>query len=126
MFLANNFGKQSAQFDFLLGQYCRLAAFELLQQAIHACYRAFHGADHVVHELRVVLVFPGIGHQQGLLCNEVFQVMHDKRRHAVERFELTRHRKGFRGLHLGQVGSGLARGGLDQIADFPVEWNLSQ
>jgi hypothetical protein len=46
--------------------------------------------EHVALELRIVAMALGVAQEQRELRDEVLQVVHDERRHAVERVELAR------------------------------------
>ena len=68
----------------------RATAFKLRHDLVHPVYRTGNGVDRVVDKLGIPFVFLGICHDQGLLCDQVVQIMHQEGGQLVVRLELLR------------------------------------
>ena len=97
---------------------------QLQRQLVHAADDMLDGLHHVALEVGIVAVPLGVRKQELELRNQVFQVMHDERGHAVEGVELLGLQQGFGGLGVGEVAGGLAARGLQQVEHLPVEVDL--
>ena len=93
---------------------------QLQHQLLHAFQRVFHRHQHIGLKFGVVLQTLGVFHHQGQLRNNVFQVVHHKRRHAREGFKLSRFQQGFCRLHLCQQTGSLVPCSLEQVGDLPI------
>ncbi len=84
------------------------------------------GEEHVFLKFGVVFMFFCIFQKQTQLGDQIFQVMYDEGRHPVKGFELAGHQQGFAGPLLGQTVGQLMAGRFEQVAHFPVEFDLAQ
>jgi hypothetical protein len=97
---------------------------QLQRQLVHPSDDVLDRSEHVALEVRIVAVPLRIGKKQLKLCDQVLEVVDDKRRHAMEGVEFLRLEQGLRGLRVRKVAGGLATGRLQQIQDFPVQFDL--
>ena len=91
---------------------------------MHPSHDMLDRPHHVALKIRIVAVALGVRKQELQLSNQVFQVMHDEGRHAVEGVEFLRFQQRLGGLRIGQVAGGLAACRLQQVEDLPVEVDL--
>ena len=78
------------------------------------------GHQHVLLEFGIVAMTLGVLEHQRELRHDVFQVMDDEGRHAVESIELAHFEQSFGRLHLTEESASLAAGSLEQIVDLPI------
>ena len=77
--------------------------------------------QHVALELGVVAVPLGVAQHQRELRDQVLQIVHDEGGHAVEGVELAGLEQRLGRAELLQISGCRARGGLQQVAHFPVD-----
>ena len=81
-------------------------------------------AQHVALEFRIIPVALDVGEHQLQLRDQVLQVVHDECRQPVEGVELARLEQRLGCHRIRQVACRLATGGLQQVADLPVDLDL--
>ena len=80
--------------------------------------------QHVTLKFRVVAMPLGVAQHQRELRDQVLQIVHDKGGHAIEGFEFARFQQRFGGAKLTEIARRLPARGLEQIAHFPVDFDL--
>jgi hypothetical protein len=94
---------------------------QLHHHLLHAVDGMRYRHEHVLLEVRIILVTLGILEHQRKLGYEVFEVMYDECRHAVKRIELAGLELGLGSLHMAQEARRLAAGRFQEIVDLPIE-----
>ena len=98
---------------------------QLQHQLVHSLDDVDDREQHVALKLRVVAVAFCIPQQQRQLRHQVLQIVHYKRRHAIERIELAHLEQCFGRLNLAQVTRRLASRSFQQVEHFPIHLDRS-